>query len=159
MAERTRSSKAAGGLGKASLMQLAAELQRRRGEVGELAQHREALIAELEQIDAVLGAFGGTAAAPRGVRQGPTRSAKGRPAQAAGRVPGRRGSRSTRGQGWATIQAALKSAGGSGKTVDLKPAWAAHGSSTPLSVAMASFTKSGKLTRQGSGRETVYSLA
>jgi len=153
MAQRKRSRGTA--LGGVSLIDLASELYGRRDQLRQLQDRREEIIAELEQIDNVLAAFGG--GAPARGRSGARKV--GRPARipsSSGRTAGK--PRGKRGQGWATIESALAAAGDSAKTADLKAAWAKFGSRTPLSVALASFVKSGKLTRKGKGRDTVFSL-
>jgi len=149
-------------LSKHSLMELAAELHSRHGEVSELHSRREELIAELEQVDAVLATMGASGAS-RGRGPGrPAGSGHKRTARGTGPVAGRRSGgarRGKRGQGWAAIEAALKDSKGTGTSTSLKETWATLDSKTPLSVALASFVKSGKLKRKGEGRETVFSLA
>ncbi len=67
--------------------------------------------------------------------------------------------RAPKGKGWETLEAALKSSGGSGTSASLKDAWAKFGGKTPLSVALASYVNSGRLKRKGKGRETIFSIA
>jgi hypothetical protein len=69
------------------------------------------------------------------------------------------GSRGPRGEGWDTIKAAIEANGGKAKAVDLKDAYAKLGRPTPLSVALASYVKGGKLKKKGKGREAEFSLA
>jgi len=139
------------GLGNISLVELGAELQRRRGELPDLQQRHDELLEELEQIRAVIATLGGSS----GPRVGRPRGS----ASASSGAGGPRKKKVARGQGWATIEAAMKANNGNGTSASLKETWASLGSKTPLSVALASFVKSGRLKRKGEGRATVYSLA
>jgi len=113
-------------LSKHSILDLAAELNSRRGEVNELHARRDEIVAELEQLDSVLAALGGGAGSGG---RGPSGKA-GRPAKAAGKA-GRRtsGRRIARGQGCAAIEAALRASKGSGTSGEPGrrhgPSWAA----------------------------------
>jgi len=146
--------KSVGNLNKHSILDIVTELKSRRGEVADLHARREELVAELEQIHSVIAALGGVTRT--GNSGGTSGRGRGRPAKAAGKTDGRE---VPRGHGWATIEDAIDASGGNGSTASLKESWAKLGGKTPLSVALASFVKSGKLKRKGEGRSVVYSLA
>jgi membrane carboxypeptidase/penicillin-binding protein len=78
---------------------------------------------------------------------------------AAARAPKSKRRRAVKGKGWETLEAAMKSSGGTGTSASLKDAWAKFGGKTPLSVALASYVNSGRLKRKGKGRDTVFTLA
>ncbi|MBX3357288.1 MAG: hypothetical protein KF745_02555 [Phycisphaeraceae bacterium] len=69
--------------------------------------------------------------------------------------PGR--GRGRRGEGWEIVRSAIESKGGKAKAADIRPSWGNR--STPLSVALASYVKSGRLKKSGKGRDAVFTLA
>jgi len=141
-------------LSKHSILDLVTELKSRQSEVGDLHARRDELVAEIEQIDSVIAAMGGVTGPSIGGARKAGRGT-GRLAKAVGKTGGRK---LPRGQGWATIEVAINASGGNGTTASLKEPWAKLGGKTPLSFALASFVKSGKLKRKGEGRRTVYNL-
>lgn len=126
----------------------------------EVKAKRQALLTDVERLDGILTALGQNGSRRRGGRSGP-RPIRDVSAGVAGRRGGRRrgGRRGKRGAGWSVVEGALKRSGGKGTTTDLKTTWANLGSRTPLSVALASYVRSGRLRKSGSGRGASYSLA
>ena len=126
-----------------------------RGQVIEELKRRVRQVeGDLELLRTLIGEEEAAMNAPRrGRRGGGRRGGAKRAAKAGG------GRRRKRGESWGVIEAALKKHGGSGKTTDLKAAWKAFGSKTPLGVNLAGHVKAKRLKKKGSGRGAVYSLA
>jgi hypothetical protein len=132
-------------------------------DVRSLAAEEERLAHRLRAIQALMSQMGAapswelSSARGGGRGRGAARAAGSARAAGAGKSRTRR--QGKRGGGWTAIETALKSMGGSGGSADLKDAWAEYGGKTPRSVALASFVKSGRLKKKGSGRSAVYSIA